>query len=76
MTDAAHYANGGKLIDALRVFFGDGLATIGLERWIAATGTPPPGSEQGYSRLTALTTDASHWLRHADAGLLEALDTD
>ncbi|MDQ1022160.1 hypothetical protein QFZ43_008709 [Streptomyces afghaniensis] len=27
-TDAAHYAKGGKIIDALRVFFGDGLATI------------------------------------------------
>ncbi|MGX1623614.1 cytochrome P450 [Streptomyces sp. NPDC055506] len=28
VTDAAHYAKGGKIIDALRVFFGDGLATI------------------------------------------------
>lgn len=28
MTDAAHYAKGGKIIDALRVFFGDGLVTI------------------------------------------------
>jgi pentalenene oxygenase len=28
VTDAAHYAKGGRIIDALRVFFGDGLATI------------------------------------------------
>ncbi|MEV5428244.1 cytochrome P450 [Streptomyces sp. NPDC052701] len=28
VTDAAHFAKGGKIIDALRVFFGDGLATI------------------------------------------------
>jgi pentalenene oxygenase len=28
VTDAAHYAEGGKIIDALRMFFGDGLATI------------------------------------------------
>jgi pentalenene oxygenase len=28
VTDAAHYAKGGKIIDVLRVFFGDGLATI------------------------------------------------
>jgi pentalenene oxygenase len=28
VTDAAHFAKGGRIIDALRVFFGDGLATI------------------------------------------------
>ncbi|WP_308122149.1 cytochrome P450 [Streptomyces sp. TRM70350] len=28
VTDAAHFAKGGKIIDALRVFFGDGLATV------------------------------------------------
>ncbi|MFD5713666.1 cytochrome P450 [Streptomyces pharetrae] len=28
VTDAAHYTKGGKIIDALRVFFGDGLATV------------------------------------------------
>ncbi|MEU7322572.1 cytochrome P450 [Streptomyces griseoviridis] len=28
VTDAADFAKGGKIIDALRVFFGDGLATI------------------------------------------------
>jgi cytochrome P450 len=28
VTEAAHYAKGGKIIDALRVFFGDGLATV------------------------------------------------
>ncbi|MER5216642.1 cytochrome P450 [Streptomyces sp. NPDC002838] len=28
VTDAVHYAKGGKIIDALRVFFGDGLATV------------------------------------------------
>jgi len=28
VTDAVHFAKGGKIIDALRVFFGDGLATI------------------------------------------------
>ncbi|MFF9203628.1 cytochrome P450 [Streptomyces sp. NPDC014986] len=28
VTDAAHYAKGGRIIDALRVFFGDGLATV------------------------------------------------
>ncbi|MER6347878.1 cytochrome P450 [Streptomyces sp. NPDC001595] len=28
VTDAAHYTKGGRIIDALRVFFGDGLATV------------------------------------------------
>ncbi|MEV5886627.1 cytochrome P450 [Streptomyces sp. NPDC052020] len=28
VTDAAHFTKGGKIIDALRVFFGDGLATV------------------------------------------------
>lgn len=28
VTDAAHYAKGGRIIDALRMFFGDGLATV------------------------------------------------
>ncbi|MFE7816491.1 cytochrome P450 [Streptomyces sp. NPDC057433] len=28
VTDAAHFVKGGRIIDALRVFFGDGLATI------------------------------------------------
>ncbi|MBC9729349.1 cytochrome P450 [Streptomyces sp. TRM68367] len=28
VTDAAHFAKGGRIIDALRLFFGDGLATI------------------------------------------------
>ncbi|MEU6577139.1 cytochrome P450 [Streptomyces sp. NPDC046805] len=28
VTDAAHFLKGGKIIDALRVFFGDGLATV------------------------------------------------
>ncbi|MFD7702891.1 cytochrome P450 [Streptomyces caelestis] len=28
VTEAGHYAKGGKIIDALRVFFGDGLATV------------------------------------------------
>jgi cytochrome P450 len=28
VTDADHFAKGGKIIDALRVFFGDGLATV------------------------------------------------
>ncbi|MFE4054275.1 cytochrome P450 [Streptomyces sp. YIM B13518] len=28
VTDAGHYAKGGRIIDALRVFFGDGLATV------------------------------------------------
>ncbi|MEU6908622.1 HEAT repeat domain-containing protein [Streptomyces coeruleorubidus] len=51
-------------------------AVLGLGRWVEATGTLPPGSEEAHSRLTALTTDASHRLRHAAAGLLEALDTD
>ncbi|MER7406122.1 HEAT repeat domain-containing protein [Streptomyces sp. NPDC000070] len=50
-------------------------AVLGLERWVAATGTLPPGSEEGHSRLTALTTDASHRLRHAATSLLAALDT-
>ncbi|MFI2429351.1 cytochrome P450 [Streptomyces sp. NPDC018955] len=28
VTEAAHYVKGGRIIDALRVFFGDGLATV------------------------------------------------
>ncbi|MFF0110927.1 cytochrome P450 [Streptomyces hirsutus] len=28
VTDAAHFTKGGKIIDALRIFFGDGLATV------------------------------------------------
>ncbi|MGW3721688.1 cytochrome P450 [Streptomyces sp. NPDC005133] len=28
VTDSAHFAKGGKIIDALRMFFGDGLATV------------------------------------------------
>jgi pentalenene oxygenase len=28
VTEAAHFAKGGRIIDALRVFFGDGLATV------------------------------------------------
>ncbi|MEV3973003.1 HEAT repeat domain-containing protein [Streptomyces sp. NPDC050698] len=51
-------------------------AVLGLERWVAATGSLPPDSDGAHSRLTALTADPSPRLRQATTRLLGALHTE
>ncbi len=51
-------------------------AALGLTRWTAATGTPPPDTGRLRERLHALTADTSPRLRRAAADALAALAPD